>query len=115
MVKDYVQRQKHWIRVLIFRLQNLRKERFECPVCGYRGPFEDVHPSPALRKHAKCPNCGSLERHRLQYLVIQKVLQERKTAQMKILHLAPEPFFREFFSRRFGKYETADLERENMK
>jgi ubiquinone/menaquinone biosynthesis C-methylase UbiE len=26
-----------------------------------------------------------------------------------MLHVAPEAFFREFFSQRFGKYETADL------
>jgi SAM-dependent methyltransferase len=114
MVKHYIRKQRHRIRVFIFRLQNLRKERFECPICGYRGPFEDVHPSPGLRKHAKCPSCGSLERHRLQYLVIQKVLQERNASQMKMLHVAPEPFFREFFSQRFAKYETADLERKNV-
>jgi len=28
---------------------------------------------------------------------------------MKMLHIAPEPFFQEMFSRRFGEYETADL------
>lgn len=26
-----------------------------------------------------------------------------------MLHFAPEPFFREFFSKRFGQYESADL------
>jgi len=28
---------------------------------------------------------------------------------LKMLHFAPEPFFREYFSRRFKIYETADL------
>jgi SAM-dependent methyltransferase len=28
---------------------------------------------------------------------------------MKMLHIAPEPFFRNFFASRFGGYETADL------
>jgi len=28
---------------------------------------------------------------------------------LKMLHFAPEPFFRKFFLERFGKYETADL------
>jgi hypothetical protein len=26
-----------------------------------------------------------------------------------MLHFAPESFFRDFFSQRFGRYETADL------
>lgn len=29
---------------------------------------------------------------------------------MKMLHVAPEPFFRSFFVGRFGSYETADLD-----
>jgi SAM-dependent methyltransferase len=61
------------------------------------------------RKHARCPNCGALERHRLQYLVLQEVLKEKNTSDLRMLHVAPEAFFREFFSRRFGLYETADL------
>jgi SAM-dependent methyltransferase len=31
-----------------------------------------------------------------------------------MLHFAPEPFFREFFTRRFGQYETADLKRKGV-
>jgi SAM-dependent methyltransferase len=32
-----------------------------------------------------------------------------KPSEMKMLHVAPEPFLRRHFSRRFGEYETADL------
>ena len=61
------------------------------------------------RKHAKCPQCTALERHRLQYLVVRNVLKSMNVSEMKMLHFAPEAFFRRIFSRRFGKYETADL------
>jgi ubiquinone/menaquinone biosynthesis C-methylase UbiE len=37
------------------------------------------------------------------------VLNGINSSALKMLHFAPEPFFREFFSKRFGQYETADL------
>lgn len=97
------------INLLIFKFRNPRKEKFECPICGYRGPFMDKVTSNGLRKHARCPNCMALERHRLQFLVLQEVFKEKETAHLRMLHVAPEAFFREFFTRRFGRYETADL------
>jgi SAM-dependent methyltransferase len=100
---------KRRIRLPVFRLRNLIKEKFECPICIYRGPFEDVNPPSGPRKHARCPRCGSFERHRLQYLALQLVLDGLNTAQMKMLHFAPEVFFKDFFSKRLGTYETADL------
>jgi len=112
---------KHYARILrdkakfiLFKLRTCHsdKERFECPICGYSGPFMDLNPTTGLRKHAKCPNCGALERHRLQYLAMRAVLQERDTPKMKMLHFAPEPFFQPFLCAQFGEYETADL---NMK
>ena len=86
------------------------KEAFECPICSYSGPFMDVSPATGHRKHAKCPCCNALERHRLQYLVLRNVLSGMDTAKLRMLHFAPEPFFREYFSQRFGHYETADIE-----
>lgn len=100
---------KNDIRLSIFRLQNFNKEKFECPVCGYIGAFKDVNPPTGLRKHAKCPKCNALERHRIQYLVVDKILKEINSSEMKMLHFAPEPFFSEIFSKRFDLYETADL------
>jgi SAM-dependent methyltransferase len=50
-----------------------------------------------------------LERHRVQRLVLEQVLVDARPADLRMLHIAPEPFFREYFSRRFGRYETADL------
>jgi SAM-dependent methyltransferase len=83
--------------------------KFECPICAYHGPFEDFNPPTGLRKYAKCPQCGSLERHRLQYLVVRSVLAGLPTSQMTMLHFAPEAFLQAFFSKQFLKYETADL------
>jgi SAM-dependent methyltransferase len=93
----------------IFKLQHLNKEQFNCPVCNYTGAFQDVHPSTSTRKHAQCPKCRALERHRLQYLVVERLLKSLDPANLTMLHFAPEVFFRNYFAARFGKYETADL------
>jgi SAM-dependent methyltransferase len=93
----------------IFRLLNRAKEQFECPVCKYAGPFADLHGFAGNRKHAMCPQCGALERHRLQYLVASDVMAHTNVLSMNMLHFAPEAFFRKMFSGRFGSYETADL------
>ena len=57
----------------------------------------------------ECPQCGTLERHRVQYLVMMEILDSLDVSKIKMLHFAPEPFFRKIFSSRFGQYETADL------
>ena len=93
----------------IFKLLNRAKEQFECPICGYLGPFRDFDSFAGFRKHAICPNCGALERHRLQYLVLTDVLMGLNVREMKALHFAPEEAFKLIFSQRFGQYETADL------
>ena len=93
----------------LFRLFNRAKPQFDCPLCGYHGPFRDFDSFAGLRLHVQCPRCGALERHRLQYLVVVDVLRGLEPANMKMLHIAPEPFFRSFFSSRFSTYETADL------
>jgi len=100
---------KRMLNLLIFKIRNLQKEKFECPICDYSGPFMDVTTPEGPRKHARCPNCTASERHRLQFLVLHEVLKDKQTAHLKMLHFAPEPFFRKLFAQRFGQYETADL------
>ena len=114
MLSLSVRRLKHEIRLWLFLVRNRHKAPFECPVCGYRGPFRDYAPPTGLRKHARCPNCQALERHRLQFVAVNAVLRERNPAQLKMLHFAPEPCLREFFSQRFGHYESADLQRQGV-
>lgn len=110
------QRLKNKIRppLPIFRLLNRAKERFQCPVCHYYGPFADMNGFAGPRTHAKCPQCGALERHRLQYLVLMDLFDKMDCSQLKMLHFAPEPFFKSIFLDRFGKYETADLSMKNV-
>jgi SAM-dependent methyltransferase len=92
----------------LFKLWNDSKPKFQCPICKYLGPFADFRSFGGFREHALCPSCGALERHRLQYLVLDE-LEESDLACKKMLHVAPEKFLREVFSRRFSEYETADL------
>ncbi len=106
----YLRKLLNRVSRLTFLLRNFDKEKFTCPVCGYSGPFKDVKPPTGRRKHAQCPHCNALERHRLQFLVVNDVLNSIDAPALKMLHFAPEPFFRELFSKRFGQYETADLD-----
>jgi predicted SAM-dependent methyltransferase len=76
-----------------------------CPVCGYHGIFVSVGHPP--RWDARCPGCGSRERHRLLQSWIVEGGRDR-LAGKRILHFAPE---RLFMRRMRGNplYETADL------
>jgi SAM-dependent methyltransferase len=85
------------------------RERFVCPACGYEGPFLHVHPDTGTRLHAQCPGCGAMERHRLQRLVLDRLVAGGVLAGKRMLHVAPEPFLRAWFRARVGAYETADL------
>jgi len=83
---------KKEITSLTFKLQNLNKEQFNCPVCNYTGAFKDIHPPTGTRKHARCPKCHALERHRIQYLVVDDLLAQTDTSSLSMLHFAPEAF-----------------------
>lgn len=50
-----------------------------------------------------------MERHRLQYLVFRDITRELSLRTMRMLHFAPEDFFRELFRAQFGEYVTADI------
>jgi len=64
----------------------LRKERF-CPFCGWAGyRFEPFGNVATYRADAQCPLCGSLERHRLAFLL----LSSRISRGHRVLHVAPE-------------------------
>ena len=92
----------------LFKFLHRHQESFECPICNYSGPFANVSSFAGVRKHAICPQCKGLERHRLQYLVLLDAIGSLNGG-IKMLHFAPEKFFRPMFSRRFCRYETADL------
>ncbi|WP_208646982.1 class I SAM-dependent methyltransferase [Buttiauxella warmboldiae] len=47
-------------------------------------------------------------------MILQHVLADKKTSEMKALHFAPESAFRTWFSNIFGEYKTADIEMEGV-
>ena len=84
--------------------------KVECNVCKkhYRKflPYGYVD----ARENALCPNCLSLERHRLMQLYLQNKTTFY-TSNPKVLHVAPEFCFIKRFEKLLGdRYITADLE-----
>ncbi len=103
---------KRSLRPTLFRMIRPGKTQYECPICGYVGPFKDkrVSSSPDIvRPDSKCVGCGAAERHRMLRLVIRDVLQPWATPQKSILHIAPEECLKDWLSGLFGVYHTADL------
>jgi SAM-dependent methyltransferase len=106
------ERLKHAIRPTWYRVVFPRKEHFECPICGYRGPFKDKRISrtpDVVRADSKCLNCDAAERHRMMHLVIGDVLENWDAGRKSLLHIAPEKCLRKRLSSLFGTYHTADL------
>lgn len=74
-----------------------------CPVCesNVRRFLPFGNPP---RAHARCPVCGSLERHRLDWLFMKEQTNLFDGFVKKMLHVAPE----EFFSKRFRIIKNLD-------
>ncbi|MEL0155436.1 methyltransferase domain-containing protein [Sphingopyxis sp.] len=81
----------------------------ECPLCDYRGWFDRFGRPPRL--DARCPRCGSLERHRLLYLAMlrEEIGEEVDREADRVLHFAAEPQLERIFRKQFRNYNTADL------
>jgi hypothetical protein len=78
-----------------------------CPLCGYHGHFDAFGTPP--RWDARCPSCGSLERHRLFALSLRNTLLNGA-----LLHFAPEPAIAAFVKKRDIQYTSADLLRRDV-
>lgn len=76
-----------------------------CPLCGHPGLFVAFGRPP--RFDARCPACGSLERHRLFKLWMDRA--EPFEPHHAVLHFAPERQLSARIAARSGRYETADL------
>lgn len=81
-----------------------------CPICkaGFKKflPYGRINP----RENALCPNCLSLERHRLIWLYLQEETDFFKSTK-DILHIAPEACFINRFEKfHHDHYITADIE-----
>lgn len=82
----------------------LFKANVECPCCGWKGKKFlrfGAHRN-ANRNNALCPKCGALERHRLFYLYLKKIIPEDK--KLKVLHFAPSNIIKNLFT----SYENVD-------
>lgn len=74
-----------------------------CPICGFEGYFQHAGRPPRI--DALCPACGSMERHRFQWLYLRDARLDGP-----IVHLAAEPCLERKLRERFGSaYRTADL------
>jgi len=98
----------------VYRVRHWGERWWRCPVCRYHGPFADVEPPRLHRPFAICPGCGALERHRLQALAMREVLRGVDASRLALVHFAPEGFFRQKWRKRFGRYLTADLDRDDV-
>jgi len=101
------------VNSFLYRLLRI-KNCYLCPICEYYGRFKSVQPETGERKNEQCPKCGSLVRHRLQYLVFKEATRNVDTKTMSMLHFAPEDFFRNIFKSMFKTYVTADLHATNV-
>ncbi|MBP0019358.1 MAG: class I SAM-dependent methyltransferase [Cyanobacteria bacterium SBLK] len=103
------------LKILQFRIKNLRKQNFKCPICGYHGPFFDMSLSIGVDvEHERCIRCRSWTRHRLQQLVIDEIFKNYDPTHKRILHFAPEHFFQKQFKNKFKDYTSADIAMEGV-
>lgn len=80
-----------------------------CPICKtHSEEFDKFGFIP--RKDARCPKCGSLERHRLIWLYIKEKTGFLKDTNKKMLHVAPEAIFQNLFQKQLGEdYLSSDI------
>jgi len=113
-VRTTVKVLRHRLDFYLFQYQSRGQEKWLCPACGFRGAFREVQALVADRKHARCPQCGSLERHRLQTLVLNELQKRYDFSNLSLLHFAPEPHLGQRLKRSFKSYATADLYRSGV-
>lgn len=63
---------------------------FYCSVCRTHSEKFIDFGMVKKRSNAQCPNCGSLERHRLLWLTLEKIIKENDKNKIDTLHLAPD-------------------------
>jgi hypothetical protein len=97
-----------WLRALARRLAHAGNAR-HCPICGCSSrKFLTAGVVP--RQDARCPHCGSLERHRLLWLFLNARTDLFDGRRKRVLHVAPETCLELALARRLGDgYLTADL------
>ena len=89
------------IKQLLLKESKLDFKKYHfCPICGELSIFNSVKFGKTPRYYAQCPNCGSLERHRLVFfLFLNKYWDLLTNKNIKLLHFAPEDMFYDFFKK----------------
>jgi SAM-dependent methyltransferase len=89
-------------------VKGVHGDGFHCPLCGGRYR-RFLRFGLARRRNARCPGCGSLERHRFLWLFLRdacRLLRRR----VRLLHIAPEPCIRRALAANPGlRYVSVDL------
>lgn len=88
------------------RMVKQRSRVRQCNICRYHGHFK-THGFP-FRLDARCPQCQSLERHRLMKMWFDE--NKDRLSSMSVLHFAPEPAVTSFVKPSVSKYLTTDLD-----
>lgn len=83
------------------------RQAFDCPMCGYHGPFKPRFGTVAIRLDAGCPACKSLERHRHIALWLKS---EPNRALGDVLHFAPERILKQMLRDAATTYVTTDIQ-----
>ena len=84
--------------------------KVECPICGKHFRKFLPYGYGKAMDNRLCPNCLSLERHRLIWLYL-KQRSNFFEAHLKVLHFAPEqPFLKRFKALKNLDYTTADID-----
>ena len=81
-----------------------------CPVCGHRAVqflSHGMNPTRPNRPNARCQQCGSLERHRLLWSIMDR--QNLRVSGARLLHFAPEKCLRPRLAREAALYVSLDL------
>ena len=103
VVKKFVPKSILSLRRILQGLSN--PFEFKCPICGFTGKFGAA--GIPVRVGVLCSSCGSLERHRLFFLRLQK-MQIRQP----VLHFAPEACLSKNLRPHYNDYVTADYSAE---
>ena len=112
--RPVLQRVAEWIVPLVGLLYVGKGK--QCPLCGCQRRKFLPYGYVTSRENALCPNCLSLERHRLLWLWLlrESDIGRGAMALPKMLHIAPEVAlmrkFRKMYANDAERYVTADLE-----
>jgi SAM-dependent methyltransferase len=89
-----------------------------CPICDWKGQAFLMFGTPPNRRFdAACPRCGSLERQRLGWRVLEDVMPRTAAAErgLSVLHVAPEVCIESAFRARADDYLSIDLTDRGMR